>query len=97
MSLDRKKVGAHAVTMSILHEYSPQSFTETDTISFSITIIDPCETTVINDAVFSPTTLNVVNGAEASITFTEVTDSVEVLRQIDTLCQQRDYGLFESD
>ena len=72
--------------MSTQFDYAIQSFTETDTISFDVTIIDPCETTVINDAVFSPATLTVTNGETATMTFTEVTDSVEVDNNIDTLC-----------
>ena len=72
--------------MSTQFAYSTQSFTETDTATFSVTIIDPCETTVLNDAVFSPTTLTVTNGLTATMTFTEVTDSVEVSNNIDTLC-----------
>jgi ribosomal protein L11 len=97
VSLDRTKVGTHAVSMAITFAYSAQSFTETDTISFTITIIDPCETTVINDAVFSPTTITVTNGATATATFNEVTDTVEVANNIDTLCQQRSYTLLEAD
>lgn len=77
--------------------YVAQSFTETDTISFDVEIIDPCETTTINDAVFSPVTLTVVNGATATMTFTEVTDSVEVSNNIDTLCQGRTYTLLKED
>ena len=83
--------------MTTVFEYSVQSFTETDSISFIVTIIDPCETTTINDAVFSPTTLTVTNGATADITFTEVTDSVEVANNIDTLCQGRTYTLLMND
>jgi len=41
---------------------------------------------VINNAVFTPAQLNVVNGATATVTFTEVTDTVEVANNIDTLC-----------
>lgn len=63
ITLDRSKVGTYDVVMTSTFTYSPQSFTETDTITFTVTIIDPCETTVINDAVFSPTTLTVTNGA----------------------------------
>ena len=77
--------------MAIKFDYNAQSFTETDTIAFTVTIIDPGETTTINDAVFSPATLNVVNGATATMTFNEVTDTVEVANNIDTLCQQRSY------
>ena len=62
-----------------------------------MTVTDPCETTVINDAVFSPTTLTVTNGAQAAMTFTEVTDSVEVANNIDTLCQGRTYTLLMND
>ena len=83
--------------MTTLFAYSTQSFTETDTISFTVTIIDPCETTTINDAVFSPTTLTVTNGVEATMTFTEVTDSVEVANNINTLCQGRTYTLLMDD
>ena len=97
VSLDRTKVGPHTVTMSSQFDYATQSFTETDTITFTVTIIDPCETTTINDAVFSPSTLTVVNGAVGTMTFTEVTDSVEVANNIDTLCQQRQYTLLMSD
>lgn len=97
VSLDRTKVGTHQVSMAIKFDYNAQSFTETDTISFTVTIIDPCETTTINDAVFSPATLNVVNGATAAMTFNEVTDTVEVANNIDTLCQQRSYVLLEND
>lgn len=99
MSLDRTKVGTHSVTMTSVFTYTPQDpdFTETDTVTFSITIIDPCETTVINDAVFSPTTLTVINGETGTMTFNEVTDSIEVLRNIDTLCQSRSYVLYMND
>lgn len=97
ISLDRSKVGTHSVTMTADFAYGAQSFTETDTISFDVEIIDPCETTTINDAVFSPSTLTVVNGATATMTFTEVTDSVEVSNNIDTLCQGRTYTLLKSD
>ena len=83
--------------MSIDFEYTPQSFTETDTISFDVTIIDPCETTVINDAVFSDASLTVVNGGTNTMTFSEVTDTVEVAKNIDTLCQSRTYTLLMSD
>ena len=85
--------------MTTVFTYTPQNpdFTETDTVTFIITIIDPCETTVINDAVFSPTTLTVVNGATATMTFNEVTDTIEVLRNIDTLCQARSYTLLMND
>ena len=97
VSLDRTKVGTHSVTMSTLFAYAAQSFTETDTITFTVTIIDPCETTTINNAVFTPTTLTVVNGATGTMTFSEVTDTIEVANNIDTLCQSRTYTLLESD
>ena len=83
--------------MSTDFAYSIQSFTETDAITFTVTIIDPCETTTILDAVFSPTTLTVTNGVPGTMTFTEVTDSVEVANNIDTLCQGRTYTLLEDD
>ena len=83
--------------MTTVFDYTFQSFAETDTITFTVTITDPCETTTINDAVFSPTTLTVTNGSTASITFTEVTDSVEVDNNIDTLCQGRTYTLLMDD
>lgn len=97
VSLDRTKVGTHAVTMTTVFEYATQSFTETDTISFTVTIIDPCETTTINNAVFTPATLTVTNGSTATMTFNEVTDSVEVANNIDTLCQGRTYTLLKND
>jgi len=97
VSLDRTKVGTHAVTMTIVHAYGAQSFTETDTIAFTVTIVDPCATTTLNAAVFTPSTLNVVNGATATVTFPEATDSVEVSNNINTLCQQRTYTLYEPD
>jgi len=83
--------------MAVTFKYDTQSFTETDTISFSVTIVDPCLATVVNDAVFTPATLNVVNGATGTMTFNEVTDSVEVANNINTLCQQRAYSLFMND
>ena len=83
--------------MTTVFDYTVQTFTETDTISFTVTIIDPCETTTVNDAVFSPTTLTVTNGVTADMTFTEVTDSVEVANNIDTLCQGRTYTLLMDD
>ena len=83
--------------MTTLFEYSVQSFTETDTITFSVTIIDPCETTTINDAVFTPSTLTVTNGSTGTVTFDEVTDSVEVANNIDTLCQGRTYTILMND
>ena len=83
--------------MTAVFVYSAQSFTETDTISFQVTIVDPCETTTINDAVFTPSTLTVTNGATATMTFPEVTDSVEVSNNIDTLCQSRQYTLLMDD
>lgn len=73
--------------MAITFAYAAQSFTETDTVSFTVTVTDPCETTTLNSAVFTPATLEVVNGATATVTFPEVTDSVEVDNNIDTLCQ----------
>lgn len=83
--------------MSTDFAYSTQSFTETDAVTFTVTIIDPCETTTVLDAVFSPTTLTVTNGVTGTMTFTEVTDSVEVANNIDTLCQGRTYSLWMDD
>jgi hypothetical protein len=83
--------------MATTFVYAAQSFTETDSVSFTITIIDPCLTTTVNDAVFTPATLTVINGSRGTMTFNEVTDSVEVSNNIDTLCQGRTYGLYMSD
>lgn len=85
--------------MTSVFTYTPQDpdFTETDTVTFTVTITDPCETTVMNDAVFTPATLTVVTGMTDTVTFPEQTDTIEVLRNIDTLCQGRTYALFLAD
>ena len=77
--------------------YTAQSFTETETITFTVDIIDPCETTTMLDAVFTPATLNVINGQTASITFPDATDTVETSKNIYTLCGLRTYELYEND
>ena len=52
---------------------------------------------MLNDAVISPSPIVVVTGLTADATFPEQTDTIEVLRNIDTLCQGRTYQLFNSD
>lgn len=97
VSLDKDKLGSHTVTLTNDITYPTQSFAETETITFDVTIIDPCLTTTVNSAVFTPTTLTVTNGETADMTYTDVTDSVEVDNNIDTLCGSRSYTIYNND
>jgi hypothetical protein len=97
VSLDKNKLGTHTVTLTNAITYTPQSFAETETITFDVTIIDPCDTTTINDAVLTPTTLTVINGDVGTMTYPDVTDSVEVDNNIDILCGPRTYVIYNND
>ena len=65
----------------------------TPTITFDITILDPCKTTVLNAV--SLATLSVTNGEVQSITFAESTDTVEIAKQIDTICGLRTHAIVD--
>ena len=77
--------------------YAPQSFSQTLSTTFTVTIVDPCLGTSINGVTFTPSLLSVVNGETASVTFAEATDTVEVSNNIDTLCGPRAYQLLSSN
>ena len=81
-TLARSKIGTHAVTMTIGLTY-PAGETFSETITFSVTIIDPCLATTLN--AIAPGTLTVTNGLVGAITFNDITDTVEVAKAIDTL------------
>jgi hypothetical protein len=97
ISLDRNKLGTHSVVLTNVITYPAQSFTETETISFDIEIIDPCLLTTMYDIIFTPGTLTVVNGETATVEFPDATDSVETDNNIFTLCGDRTYAIFEND
>ena len=59
-------------------------------MTFDVTILDPCESTTINPIDLG-TGINVVLGETATLTFSDATDSVEVSKDIDTLCGNRSY------
>ena len=94
-TLDKSKLGPWAQTLTNSMTYSATGQTFSSEVSFSIEITDPCITTELIQ--FTPDVLTVVNGEEASITFTEVTDSVEVGKNIDTLCGAREYAVYAND
>jgi hypothetical protein len=52
---------------------------------------------VINNAVFTPSSITVLNGEVATMTYTDATDSVEVDNNIDTLCGPRTYTIYNND
>lgn len=97
ISLDRNKLGTHSVTLTNVITYPAQSFTETETISFDIDIIDPCLLTTMYDIIFTPASLTVVNGETSTVEFPDATDSVETDNNIFTLCGDRTYTIFEND
>lgn len=62
-------------------------------ITFTIKITDPCKTTVLNPV--SLTTLTVINGEIGTLVFAEATDSVEVSKDIDTICGLRSHSIID--
>lgn len=69
--------------------------TDGEKVVFTITIVDPCTTATINDVTFSPSNIQVVDGATASTEFTVPTNSV-----MDThgdpalLCGKTSFGIY---
>ena len=66
----------------------------TPTMSFDITIVDPCKTTVLNPVSLSGG-ITVINGETGSITFTEATDTVEQAKKIYTICGERSHRIVD--
>lgn len=75
-TIDKTKLGSHTVTLVNTVSYNGSSWTPT--YSFDITIVDPCDSTVLNTQ--SIATLTTDNGVPGIREFTEVTDSVEVAK-----------------
>ena len=84
--MDKTKLGPHTVTLTNVITYPAQSFTETETITFVVEIIDPCDTTTMLDIVFTPSTLTVINGDTGTVTYPDATDTIEDSKNIYTLC-----------
>ena len=100
VTLDKSKLNADpavgwGVSMTANMSHAPTGQSWQSLLTFAITIVDPCLGTVLNS--FTPDVLTVINGESAFITFNDITDTVEELKQIDTLCGPRSYELFESD
>ena len=67
----------------------------TPTITFDITVIDPCTTTVINAIAIDPITM--LNGVEKTVDFLEATVSVEEENNGLYLCGPREYLIVDAD
>jgi hypothetical protein len=92
-TIDKTKLGTHTLTLVNTLEYDGATFTPE--ISLDITIVDPCDSTVLQSFVITPITTK--NGVQITTDFTEVLDSVEVAKGIDTLCGPRTYVIAYRD
>lgn len=63
------------------------------TTGFDVTVVDPCETGVVNSVAIN--TMTILNGESDSQTFIEATVSVEIANQGLFLCGPRDYLIVE--
>jgi hypothetical protein len=89
---------ANTVTISSNGPAGSSTFTpsgDSEKVVFTVTVVDPCSTATINDLVFTPSTLAVVDGASASVTFTVPLNSVMVTHSDPALlCGTTSFGVF---
>jgi hypothetical protein len=88
-TIDKSKLGSHTVKLVNTVTYGGGSWTPE--YSFDITIVDPCDSTVLQTQAIA--TLSTDNGVPASIDFDEVKDSQEVTRGLSALCGPRAYEI----
>ena len=93
LTIDKSKVGTHALTLTNTITYNAQTFTAS--YSFSVTIADPCASTTLNTWAIAP--ILVENGQTKTYQFTDATDTVEQAKGIDTLCGDRTYALSKTN
>jgi len=88
-TLDKSKLGEHTMVLTNTVRYLGVSWQPT--YSFKITIVDPCAST--NLLTQSIATLTTDNGVKGTREFSEIKDSLEVLKGQDTLCGPRAYTI----
>lgn len=99
-SAAKNKVGTYTVRLTNTFTNSsfqgnPQTFAPYQ--EFIVTVIDPCDTTVITTPAFTPsTTITVINGQTAFSTFQEAVDSVETAINLGNICGPRAYSILET-
>jgi len=94
ITLNVAKVGSYAITLTRTANYlSTGPFTST--FSFTVSVVDPCVSTVITT--FTIPDLAVINGNTAFVSFNEATDSIQTQYNIPTLCGPRSYTLRENN
>lgn len=86
-TINKTKLGAHTMTLTNTVTYGGGTWTPTYT--FDITVVDPCDSTILQSQ--SITTLTTDNGVPSTVDFTEVLDSQEVTRGSSALCGPRAY------
>ena len=90
-------VGVHAVvlknTITDNNQGGPQTFTPT--VSFSVTIVDPCDSSTITPLGLAAQ--SIVNGATYEWTFTEAKIAIETANENQKLCGARLYKVFMPD
>jgi len=92
-TIDKNKLGDHEVTMTNTLVYGGETWTPS--ITFTISVVDPCDSTEWVD--FSISTLTTDNGVVGTVDFADVEDSVEVAKGINTLCGPREYSIAYQD
>ena len=92
-TIAKANLGDHTITITNNIEYGGSSWSPS--YFFTITIVDPCETTTLNTQTIN--TLTTDNGVVGVVEFTDITDSEEVARGQDTLCGDRSYTISYQD
>lgn len=91
----KEKVGTYTVrltnTVTDNNQGGPHTFTPYQ--EFVVTVIDPCDTTVITPPLTASSIITVVNGQSASLSFAEAKDSIQETNKIYTLCGPRAYSI----
>jgi hypothetical protein len=74
------------------NEDTPQSFTEN--VSFTVTVIDPCDTATMTPIDLTPSAETLVNGESYTWTFSEAVFDVETANEDQRYCGERQYKVF---
>jgi hypothetical protein len=64
--------------------------------TFDIVITNPCETTVIDDLVFSTSTLTITDGNTSTLTFPIPQDAIDKANTVQDLCGEKSYAVYDS-
>ena len=92
-TIDKTKLGTHDITLTNTLSYL--GVTWTPSFTFTVTVVDPCETTVWVD--FTIPIITTDNGIPIEQEMEEIKDSVEVAKGQNTLCGPRTYTIAYQD